>query len=297
VDSFKVIFFNGLNCWPGYCFSLRVRIKNKQRNLKMAKLIGKSIIAGVLLSAGSMASAATLSAGGVEWDTTAINGVQGTSGTIQFQQWFSDGTYDVGADGQVIITETSNDAIALGAGGFLTGVGVVNSLSDGRNFFNPSFCQSGPATCELTVAFGGLLAVGVNEFDASNAWLNIYFDDTPDFGISVGSSAYENFEEAQDGNLWASFEFSSFNFDGNGFQSGDVEAYLDIVGGDSDVMDIFDTGSVRDIFLTASSQFNNDVYTNGSTGEFTTVSTPATLGLFGLALFGLGAASRRRTAK
>ena len=263
----------------------------------MAKLIGKSIIAGVLLSAGSMASAATLSAGGVEWDTTAINGVQGTSGTIQFQQWFSDGTYDVGADGQVIITETSNDAIALGAGGFLTGVGVVNSLSDGRNFFNPSFCQSGPATCELTVAFGGLLAVGVNEFDASNAWLNIYFDDTPDFGISVGSSAYENFEEAQDGNLWASFEFSSFNFDGNGFQSGDVEAYLDIVGGDSDVMDIFDTGSVRDIFLTASSQFNNDVYTNGSTGEFTTVSTPATLGLFGLALFGLGAALRRRTAK
>lgn len=277
--------------------SYALESKNNQRNLKMANLIRKSIVAGLLLGTSSMASAATLSAGGVEWDTIDINGVQGTAGTIQFQQWFSDGSYGVGSEGQATITETSNDGIALGAGGFLSGVGRIESLSDGRNFFDPTFCQNGPNTCELTVAFGGLLAVGTNDFDASNAWLNIYFDDTPDFGLSVNSTSYTKFAEAQDGNLWASFEFSSFEFDGNGFESGDVEAYLNVVGGNSDVMDIFDSGTLRDIFLTASAQFNNDVYTNGSTGEFTTVSTPATLGLFGLALFGLGVASRKRIAK
>jgi len=263
----------------------------------MANLIKKSIVAGILLGTSSMASAATLNAGGVEWDTIDIGGVPGTAGTIQFQQWFSDGSYGVGSDGQATITETSNDALALGAGGFLSGVGKIETLSDGRNPFAPSFCVGGSNACELTVAFGGLLAVGTNEFDFSNAWLNIYFDDTPDFGFAVSSTSYEDFAEAQDGDLWASFEFSAFNFDGNGFESGDVEAYINIVGGNPDVVDIFDSGTLRDIFLTSSAQFNQDVYTNGSTGEFTTVSTPATLGLFGLALFGLGVASRKRIAK
>ena len=263
----------------------------------MANLIKKSIVAGILLGTSSMASAATLNAGGIEWDTIDIGGVQGTAGTIQFQQWFSDGSYGVGSDGQEIITETSNDALALGAGGFLTGIGKIESLSDGRNPIRPTFCLNGPDACELTLEFGGLLAVGTNEFDFSNAWLNIYYDDTPDFDYAISSTSYQRFAQAQDGDLWASFEFSSFVFDGNGFESGDSEIYLNIVGGTPDVVDIFDSGTLRDIFLTSSAQFNNDVYTNGSTGEFTTVSTPATLGLFGLALFGLGVASRKRIAK
>ena len=63
----------------------------------MANLIKKSIVAGILLGTSSMASAATLNAGGIEWDTIDIGGVQGTAGTIQFQQWFSDGSYGVGS--------------------------------------------------------------------------------------------------------------------------------------------------------------------------------------------------------
>ena len=109
--------------------------------------------------------------------------------------------------------------------------------------------------------------------------------------------SHEDFAEAQDGTLWASFEFSSFDFDGNGFESGSTDAYLNIVDGLTDVIDVFETGTLRDIFFTASAQFNGDQYTNNSTGEITTVSAPATLGLFGLALLGLGAASRKRTAE
>ncbi|KHT49759.1 hypothetical protein RJ43_15955 [Alteromonas macleodii] len=263
----------------------------------MANLIRKSIVAGLLLGTSSMASAATLSAGGVEWDTVNIAGVQGTTASIQFQQWFSNGSYSTGVDGQDTITASSKEALALGAGGFLTGVGVFTGFSDGRNAFSPTFCVNGPGQCELTIAFGGLLAVGTNDFDASNAWLNVYYDDTPDFGFSTTSNSHEKYAEAQNGTLWASFDFSQFSFDGNGFASGSTEAFLNIVGGLADVIEVFDNGTLNDIFFTASAQFNGDRYTNNSTGEITSVSTPATLGLFGLALFGLGVASRKRIAK
>jgi hypothetical protein len=255
----------------------------------MANFITKSIAAGILLGTSGFATAATVSAGGIEWDTVAIGGTQGTTATFQFQQWFSDGTYGVGADGQDVITASSKEAFALGSGGFLTGVGVFTGFSDGRNAFSPTFCQNGPGQCELTIEFGGLQAVGVNDFDSSNAWLNVYYDDSPDFGFSTNANSHEDFADAQDGTLWAAFEFSTFDFDGNGFESGNSEAFLNIVGGLADVIDIFDTGTLNDIFFTASAQFNGDRYTNNSTGEITTVSTPATLGLFGLALFGLAA--------
>lgn len=52
--------------------------------------------------------------------------------------------------------------------------------------------------------------------------------------------------------LWVSFDFFLFEFDGNGFEFGDVEVYLNIVGGNSDVMDIFDGGMFCDIFLIVS---------------------------------------------
>jgi hypothetical protein len=263
----------------------------------MANFIKKSIVAGMLLGTSSLASAATVSAGGIEWDTIPIGGSQGTTASFQFQQWFSDGSYGVGADSQNVITATSKESVGLGSGGFLTGVGVFTGFSDGRNAFSPTFCQNGPGQCELTIEFGGLEAFGLNSFDFSDAWLNVYYDDTPDFGFSTNQNSHEDFADAHDGTLWASFEFSSFSFDGNGFESGNSEAYLNIVDGLADVIDIFDTGTLSDIFFTASAQFNSDDYTNNSTGEITTVSTPATLGLFGLALFGLGAVSRKRTSK
>ncbi len=286
-----------MNSWLAYCSVSNVRIYNQTKEFMMANLIKKSIVAGLLLGTSSMASAATTSAGGIEWDTIDIGGVQGTTASIQFQQWFSDGSYGLGTDGQETITSTSKESVGLGSGGFLTGVGVFTGFSDGRNAFSPTFCQNGPGQCELTIAFGGLLAIGTNEFDSSNAWLNVYYDDTPDFGFSTNANSHEDFAEAQDGTLWASFEFSSFDFDGNGFESGSTDAYLNIVDGLTDVIDVFETGTLRDIFFTASAQFNGDQYTNNSTGKTTTVSAPATLGLFGLALLGLGAASRKRTAE
>lgn len=206
----------------------------------------------------------------------------------------------MGADGQSIVTASSNSSVGVGPGGYLTGVGLFTGLSDGRGKDSPSFCADGDNTCELTIAFGGLLSLPDGSFDSSNGWLNVYFDDSPDFGRR-NSTSYERFDEAQDGDLWASFDISGFSyipFDvANPFDRGGSDVFLNIVDGNADVIDIFDNGSLRDIFFTASAQFRGDEYSNVGTGEITTVSTPATLGLFGLALFGLGAVSRKRTSK
>jgi len=266
----------------------------------MANFIKKSIVAGVLVSASSVVSAATLTAGGIEWDTVPINGAQGTTGTVDFQQWFSDGSYGVGADGQSTVTASSNGSVGVGPGGYLTGVGLFSGLSDGRGKDDPSFCVDGDDSCELTFAFGGLLSLPDGSFDSSNAWLNVYFDNSPDFGRR-NSLSYQKYGEAQDGDLWASFDITGFSYipfdPANPFDRGGSDVFLNIVGGNSDVIDIFDNGSLLDIFFTASAQFRGAEYSAVGTGEISTVSTPATLGLFGLALFGLGVASRKRIAK
>lgn len=45
------------------------------------------------------------------------------------------------------------------------------------------------------VVFGGLLVIGINDFDVLNVWLNIYFDDMFDFGFFVNFMFYIKFVE------------------------------------------------------------------------------------------------------
>lgn len=284
--------------WHGVCFTNHVlNVTNANKDSVMNKL-NKLVLGAVVLGTSiSSATAGTVEAGGIQWDTVQIGGIPGFTAGFDFQQWFSNGDYGTGADGQSVVTASSATALPLGVGGVLTGVGTFTNFSEGRTeggMFSDSFCVDGNQACELTFSFGGLVATSQNTFDISNAWLNVYFDTPPNYGWAVTTTAYQDIARIQDGDLWASFEFDSFVFDGNGLQSGDAIAQLSIVGGMQSVIDVVDVNDgSSDIFFTAEGQFLGSNYSQAGNGSVSSVSAPSTIAFFGLSLLGLGVARRR----
>lgn len=246
-------------------------------------------------------NADVVSESGITWDTTEQGGV---AASVQFQQWYSNGDYGM-ANGVPVINSSSAQDVALGTGA-LTGIGKFTLFSDGRaqgpfGFGGgTTFCTSGPGACELTFAFGGLVPLSVTEFDFSNAWLNIYYDDMSLDGTGFGnvsSNSHSLYSEAQDGNLWASFSFDDFVFASlsGDFTDGEGYAELSVTGGAAFDTLNFSEGGPDFQFVTAS-QFenNNNNYSTTGDGNITSVSAPSTIAFFGLALMGLGAVSRRK---
>ena len=289
----------------------------------MKKLLIASAVALSLASAG--ANAAVISAGGIQWDDTNI-GPGGVSAQVNFQQWFavagSATTTDAGTDGNAGTADDyeriSSDAAVVGAvGRELVGVGEFYSFNDGREPNNaPSFCVT--PNCELTFAFGGLEVLtlgvvgGINAtFDTTNAWFNIYYDETPDFDgpsasdTTLGSTAHQKYLEAQDGVLWGAFNFDSFLLDGTviGGESEGLLSVRDVVGlGLDDVKAAWDFNSLfgSDIGLTAGATFQpGNLRTIDGNGQTigTPIPEPSTIALFGLGLLGLAAGARRKKSK
>lgn len=251
------------------------------------------------------ANAATVSESGIVWDTINQGGIEGIAANFNFQQWYTNGNYGM-ANGVPVITASSSNASELGAG-VLTGLGKFTLLSDGREegssgFGTPgvTFCTDGPGQCELTFAFGGLVPLSQGEFDFSNAWLNVYYDGATASGTrfgAVSSTAYNKYDIAQDGNLWASFSFDNFIFTSlsGDFTDGQAYAELSVTGGDAfDALNYAEGGP--DIEFTSASQFEtqNVNYSTTGSGNITSVSAPSTVAFFGLALMGIGAVSRRK---
>lgn len=251
------------------------------------------------------ANAATVSESGITWDTINQGGLEGIAASFDFQQWYSNGDYGT-ANGVPIITGSSSNDLGIGSG-VLTGVGKFTLLSDARlegpfGFGEPgkTFCTDGPGACELTFSFGGLVPLSLDEFDFSEAWLNVYYDsaalDSTRFG-AVGTASHTKYNQAQDGNLWASFSFDEFIFTSlsGDFTDGLVYAELSVTGGDAfDALNYSEGGP--DIEFAAASQFENQNsnYSTTGDGNITSVSAPSTVAFFGLALMGIGAVSRRK---
>jgi hypothetical protein len=260
----------------------------------------KGALAVAALTLSCNASAETVSAGGIEWDTFLQNGNEAMSAGIEFQQWFTStptsGEY-LGLDS---VNNTVQPTLAANVGAELVGVGLFNGFSLGRNLFDPDFCAAGTSSdCELTFAFGGLIATSFTSFDFSNAWLNVYFDDTPDFfrGVS-GINASSRYVEAQNGQLWASFKWEDvFFLAGGNLNGGVISASLSVE--DSalpGVVDALDYGQGQPDFdlLSQALFFPGNVRSTGGSGAIQSVSAPSTVAFFGLTLIGLGLASRKK---
>lgn len=264
---------------------------------KFTKVI-KGTVAALALATSYNASADTVSAGGIEWDTFTQDGAQAMSAAFTFQQWF---TNDY-TSGGVIGSASANNPVAPQVGAELVGVGLFNEFSVGRSLGTPDFCETGTSSsCELTFAFGGLIATSPTTFDYSNAWLNVYFDDTPDFPTSAsGSPLWTEAGDAQNGSLWASFSWDDFVFVAGNLNGGVISAALSVTGSDlPGVVDALDYGQGQPDFTMLSSAlfFPGNVRSTGGTGNMQSVSAPSTVALFGLSLIALGAASRRKKAK
>ena len=247
----------------------------------------KTVFGAVALMSAASVNAATVNVGGIEWDTFPSGGNQSYSVNVDFQQWFTAGDY---TNDQIDLDSVV--AAAPTPGMNLTGVGVVTSFSIGRT--DDEFCAVEP--CELTFSFGGLELQADGSFDTSSSWLNLYYDNSPDFDFdsSAGTNMYTDFADAQDGDLWLSLVFDSFTVTqlGNiGFGFGG----LSVVGGIQEVVDFVDHQvGLSDVQLNSSAFGGSNCYSNSANGQIQPVSAPSTLAFFGLTLVGLSLVARRK---
>jgi hypothetical protein len=254
---------------------------NKFTKLAIAAIVGMSSV---------VANAGEITVGGVSWDPDFDDGFSMDFGaTTSFQQWFTTSS-TIGTE--EIVLATADNAVNAGtAGSELVGVGEFNLLN---GLDNTGFLCAG---CELTFAFGGIV-LGAGGFDVTDSWIKIFSDSSADFVTSVG-----DFVDAQDGQLWLTGAFDSFNLISGTIQSGFAEGLISVDGGlafanfDTDGQPIGLGGS--DLKLSSSANFlSNPKFSNVASadlvGNTVRVSAPATLAIFGLGLIGLGASARRR---
>jgi len=280
--------------------SIRSHIKEQKM-----KYLNTFVGAAALALASYNVNAAPVEAGGVVWDE--YEG--GIAGEIRFQQWYSADSFA----GTNYIDNSANVSLAdaLDGNGYLSGLGVISILYDGRNFTDTTvpfpfigseYCATG-FDCVLTFAFGGLSVQSVTAdgfiFDTSDAWLNIYFQEPVlvSQGL-VDSTLHTKFASVQSGSLWASFDFDQAILKGTDLSGagGTFEALLSITGGNPDVIAALDVNALAsDFFLNSSALIGSSGYSNLANGQFlstTAVPAPASIALLGLGLLGLAGGRR-----
>lgn len=262
------------------------------------KFVTTLVGAAALAISSFSVNAAPMTAGGVVWDEF---GNEGIAGSTSFQQWFSTDPFN----GNQI---NNNNAVAPGLGSYLTGIGAITNLFNGRNyaellpFFQGSgYCETG-TDCILTFAFGGLKADSFVPglgfiFDTSAAWLNIYFQSPISISGISEDDFHTKFADAQQGTLWASFEFDAALLRGtllSGLDGGTFEALLSVTGGTAAEALDKNTG-MPDFYLLGSAFIDDSLYSRNGNGQFNSIPEPTSIALLGLGLLGL--VSRRRFMK
>jgi hypothetical protein len=289
----------------------------------------KLALIAALLAANTAANAGVVSAaGGVSWTTT--NSTPNFSATIDFTQWWTTQN-TVGKDdvNQAVAGEAIDATLAsvsTAPGAELVGVGnfKTNGLAGEPN------CNG----CELTFSFGGIFFDNNKLVNADNAWLNVYVDYDMVNGVfddelirgAADQDAEANLQasRAVDGTLWASLSLEAFRYTpdatyggaGEPLISGSTSFYGNVDGGIAEenfvngfFFGLYDAAaqgltasfdSPTSLFLITEnpSDMTLSRYSQFGSGRVSaeTVSAPSTIALFGLALVGLGAMTRRRKA-
>jgi len=251
----------------------------------------KALSVAALVLASVSATASEITVGGVTWDpdyqTLTTNDFISTG---NFTQWFS-------FAGQSLAGAPDVSSEFPGTiGSMLQGVGEINSFNGKTDFVCP--------TCELTFAFGGL------EFDGDltdgslynlagskgTGYFNIYFDNSADFdGLNLTSQA--DVDMAIDGSLFLSLSFEVLK-EGIGYtpEKGNLDSYWHVSGGAA--AGNFDTDTElfgSDLGFGGFVDFKGGKYGTGAgVASGNTIPEPTSLAIFGLALFGLARAVRRK---
>lgn len=263
----------------------------------------KRVLSATVIALASLsANASNISVGGVTWDPDWMDGgEQDFSMRYDFTQWFSNtnAANNNTANMQTSYTNAigintvlaSLNGSATGTNYFLSGVGETYSMNG-----NNSFCGG----CELTLAFGGLELNNNNTFNISNAWINLYVDNSADYLHPTSNVA--EVASAMDGDLWISASILSFDLIGGSVDNGLASVQLQVTGGLA--ANYFLNSSLAGYALQSGSAFfntaSNAKYSSGGNGQVysdttsITVPEPANLFLFSLGLLGLAVAVRRK---
>jgi hypothetical protein len=283
-----------------------------------------------MLAASSAANAGVVSAaGGVSWEVD--GGLPNFSATIDFTQWWTvTNTTDVGDVNTAVSAEAISPTLASIAGAQAAGEAPELVGAGKFNVNQGGIGEPGCNGCELTFSFGGLFFDPQNAnapIDSTDGWLNIYVDYDKVGGafdegqIDNFAGATDHAERAVDGDLWLSLSLRDFIYNadpsyvslGEPLLSGTTLFYGDVLGGLAEnnfIPDFFASAFEADAFgltsifddnsrtPTSRDSLNVQNYSVRGSGnvEAATVSAPSTIALFGLALVGLGAMTRRRKA-
>lgn len=289
----------------------------------------KLLLATAMLAASSAANAGVVSAaGGVSWEVD--GGLPNFSATIDFTQWWTvTNTTDVDDVNTAVSAEAISPTLAS-LSGALAGGQAPELVGAGKFNLGNGLGEPNCNGCELTFSFGGLFFDPQNAaapIDSSEGWLNIYVD-YAQVGGEFDEAAMDNFadstdhaERAVDGDLWLSLGLRDFIYNadpsyvtlGEPLLSGTTLFYGDVLGGLAEynfIPDFFASAFEADAFgltsifddnsrtPTSQAALNVQNYSVRGSGnvEAATVSAPSTIAMFGLALVGLGAVTRRRKA-
>ena len=252
------------------------------------------MIGGAMIAASSVASAAMINVGGVNWDP---------------DQPFIDFA------AQSALYENNINAV----GDNLYGIGKV-SLFNGQS--EAVFCPA----CELTFEFGYTVAE-VGDFDSNgtvdvifnNGYLNFYVDNSADFDFTNAATAIDgnlflslaghtDFDPllGKSGELFGELEAGFALTDNN--EKGEGHGLLDVTGGlaagnfDTNTVDDFFAANIADFSFTSSFQPFSQGGTTADdlslvgTGELLgdSIPEPGSIALLGMGLLGLGAGAMRR---
>ena len=281
---------------------------------QIMKTLTKSLLVSSLGALSLSAQAVTMSTGGVTWEELPSD--PGFNASLEFTQWFTTGNTStrITQNGSL---DVSNIVSPVTPGvAELVGVGEILSIN------SASFCGS----CELTFSFGGIFGDNNGGLNFDQGWVNVYIDSNTASNfqnttlrsqwddVTGPTAALQNeINEAVNGDLWLSLSVADGVFTPTlGYVSGNLSINLeaedgialynfntdDVQGFDFFSTDLFDAvGSQMGASFT---EIQNGVFiSTTSTGSIIAnpVSAPASLAIFGGALFMIGASVRRKVTK